>query len=102
MKIIDVPYANIDLEALESLKAQVEKLFELNEYSILLNLTNVNYLSSTGLGLLVYINNKCSENGGNFGIFGLQEYTLDMLKLTKLDSVIKVFKDKEEAQNAFS
>lgn len=102
MKIIDVPYASIDLEALESLKAQIEKLFDHNEYKLLLDLTNVNYLSSTGLGLLVYINNKCTENGGSFGIFGLQEYTLDMLKLTKLDSVIKVYKDRTEVEKIFS
>lgn len=100
--IVDVPYDSIDLEALETLKAKIEGLFIQNTFRILLNMSRVNYLSSTGLGLLVYINNKCTENGGAFGVFGLQEYTLDMLKLTKLDSVINIFKSQEDAEKIFS
>lgn len=98
--IIEVPQSNIDLEALENIKAQVEQYFSEGQYSILMDLTKVDYLSSTGLGLLVYINNKCNENGGKFGVFGLQDYTLDMLKLTKLDSVIKIYANKQEAKAA--
>ena len=100
--IIDVEFETIDLEALESIKSEADKVFESGNYNILIDLTKVTYLSSTGLGLLVYINNKCSDNNGLFGVFGLQEYTLDMLKLTKLDSVINIFEDREQAVAAFS
>lgn len=98
--IIEVPNANIDLEALESIKAQVEQYFKDGIYTILMDLSRVDYLSSTGLGLLVYINNKCNDNGGKFGVYGLQDYTLDMLKLTKLDSVIKIYSNKTEAESS--
>ncbi|MEW5820343.1 MAG: STAS domain-containing protein [Cyanobacteriota bacterium] len=102
VNVIDVPYQTIDLDALENIKSQAEKLFEVNQFRILMNMSSVDYLSSTGLGLLVYINNKCTENGGKFGVFGLQEYTLDMLKLTKLDSVINIFDTKDIAEQALS
>ena len=95
--IVDVPFSSIDLEALEKIRAEAERLFETDESKILMNLTNISYLSSTGLGLLVYLNNKCNEHAGKFGVYGLQEYTLDMMKLTKLDSVINIYKDKDEA-----
>lgn len=102
LKLIEVPFQSIDLEALEKLKNQAEDLFKNGVFSILMDMSKVNYLSSTGLGLLVYINNKCMENGGQFGVFGLQDYTLDMIKLTKLDSVISIYESQSEAQESIS
>ena len=102
VNLVDVPFTSIDIEALEQLKNIVEKLFEHNKFQIIINLSKVEYLSSTGLGLLVYINNKCSENSGGLAIYGLQDYTLEMVKLTQLDSVLNVFSSLEEAQKAFS
>lgn len=94
--IIEVPYTSIDLDALEKIKAEAEKLFSQSYFKIIMNLSKISYLSSTGLGLLVYLNNKCNDNNGKFGVFGLQDYTLEMVKLTKLDSVIKIFDNEEE------
>jgi anti-sigma B factor antagonist len=95
--VIDVPYSSIDLDALETIRSEAEKLFDENYNQIIMNLENIHYLSSTGLGLLVYLNNKCNEKAGYFAICGLQDYTMDMMKLTKLDAVINIFNTKEEA-----
>lgn len=102
LEIITISEANIDLEALDKIKTEVEAFLSKGSNRILVDLSSVNYLSSTGLGLLVYINNACNTAGGRFGIFGLQEYTLDMIKMTKLDSVISVYTDQNEAEEAFN
>jgi anti-sigma B factor antagonist len=102
VSILNVPYESIDLQALEQLKSQADQLFARKNYNIIMDMSKINYLSSTGLGLLVYINNKCNESGGNFAVCGLQEYTLDMLKLTKLDNVINIFNTLKDAEHAFS
>ena len=102
ISIIDVPFTNIDIVALEQLKNLIESLFDKNKFYIIINLSKVEYLSSTGLGLLVYINNKCTENSGGLAIFGLQDYTMDMIKLTQLDSVLNIFATQQEAEKAFT
>lgn len=101
ISVIDVPFTNIDIVALEQLKNLIESLFDKKKFYIIINLSKVEYLSSTGLGLLVYINNKCTENSGGLAIFGLQDYTLDMIKLTQLDSVLNIFTTQQEAEKAF-
>lgn len=100
-KIINVPTSVIDIEILEVVKTEVDEILDSGIMNIIMNFANLEYLSSIGLGLLVYTNNKCNDQGGNFAVCCLRDNTLDMMKLTKLDTVINIFKTEEDALEAF-
>jgi anti-anti-sigma factor len=55
-----------------------------------------------GLGALVNLNKTCKANGGKFAIFNLAPEIVEVLKITKLDRVVNIAKDRDAAIKAVS
>ena len=64
---------------------------------ILLNLTNVDFLDSSGIGLIVNLNNLANNNDIKLGLFGLNRVIKGIFNTTGIDSFIKIFKDEQQA-----
>ncbi|HEY0459408.1 MAG TPA: STAS domain-containing protein [Pyrinomonadaceae bacterium] len=87
---------NIELHNI--LRALVEK----GEKRILLNLANVTYIDSSGLGELVAGYTTLQKNGGELKILRLTERVHELMVITKLLTVFDVFDDEQEAIESFS
>jgi len=61
--------------------------------SVLLDLSDVEYISSAGLGALITIGKKVSEHGGRYALANVSSETLKVIKLTRLDKLLKIVKD---------
>lgn len=69
---------------------------------IALDMTNVEILSSVGLGMLITVSKRCKESGGRLAIFGLRNELLDLIKLTKLDRILTIIPGEADAIEAAS
>jgi anti-sigma B factor antagonist len=68
---------------------------------VLLHLGNVHYMDSSGLGELIYGYAEVSNAGGSLKLLCLREKILNMLLITKLDSIFQIFDDEEKAVRSF-
>jgi len=66
--------------------------------SVLLDLKDVEYISSAGLGALITIGKKVEEHGGRYALANVSDETLKVIKLTRLDKRLKIVKDDSKGE----
>lgn len=93
-----------DLDSFSSgyLKEHINRLFEQGVYRLVIDLSSVGFVDSAGLGQLVGALKMCFHHAGNLVLVGTNEAVTDLLRLTKLDTVFKVFDSVDEAAASFS
>jgi anti-sigma B factor antagonist len=69
---------------------------------ILLNLSDVSYIDSSGIGEMVSGFTTVTNSGGQLKLIGLSKRVKDLLQITKLYTVFEVFDDEAEAVRSFS
>ncbi len=69
---------------------------------ILLNLSDVTYIDSSGIGELVSGFTTVTNGGGHLKLVGLSKRVQDLLQITKLLTVFQVFEEEAEAVRSFA
>ena len=70
--------------------------------NVVLNLHDVNYIDSGGLGTLVSLYTSARSAGGAMKLASLSQRVGDLLQITKLLTVFEVFDDAETAAKSFN
>lgn len=83
------------------LRDKVKELSAAGTKKILLNLGEVNYIDSSGIGELVSAFTTISNNGGALKLLNLTKRVKDLLQITKLYTVFEVFDDEAQAIASF-
>jgi anti-sigma B factor antagonist len=68
---------------------------------VVLNLTDVNYIDSGGLGTLVGVYSSARAAGADIKLTGLGQRLRDVLQITKLVTVFEVYDSEPQAVAAF-
>jgi anti-anti-sigma factor len=71
-------------------------------HRVVIDCSRVTMIASAGLGLLVTLDKECKKQGGKLAICELGEQLLMVLKLTKLDRLLRIVPDQEAALKAVS
>ena len=69
---------------------------------IVINLADVNYIDSGGLGTLVGLFTSARSTGGNIKLANLTHRVGELLQVTKLVTVFEVFDGEDKAVRSFS
>ncbi len=83
------------------LRDKVKELSAGGTKKILLNLGEVNYIDSSGIGELVSAFTTISNTGGALKLLNLTKRVKDLLQITKLYTVFEVFDDEAKAIASF-
>jgi anti-sigma B factor antagonist len=83
------------------LRDAVRELLGKGRKQILLNLGNVNYIDSSGIGELVSAFTATRNQGGELKLLSLTKKVHDLLQITKLYTVFDVFDDETQAIASF-
>lgn len=83
------------------LRDQIRELLGKNEKKILLNLGDVTYIDSSGIGELVSAFTTVRNQGGELKLLNLTKKVHDLLQITKLYTVFDVKDDEATAVKAF-
>jgi anti-sigma B factor antagonist len=86
----------------ELLKDKVNSLLNQNQKKIVLNLAEVPYVDSAGLGEIVRTYTTVSRQGGSLKLLNLTKRITDLLSITKLLTVFETFESENEAVRSFS
>ena len=88
-------------EPVASLRETIRDLTSSGSKNIILNLEEVDYIDSTGLGGLVICFTSLQKGGGALKVLNLSRRNIELLVLTKLTTVFEIFNDEQEAVNSF-
>ena len=83
------------------LRDQIKDLLAKGQKKILLNLGDVNYIDSSGIGELVSAYTTVRNQGGELKLLNLTKKVHDLLQITKLYTVFDVKDDEAAAVKAF-
>ena len=84
-----------------SLRGAIRHLIEEGKKKILLNLNNVGYVDSSGIGELVSSFTTINREGGQLKLLNLSGKIRDLMVITKLHTVFDVYDDEATALNSF-
>jgi anti-sigma B factor antagonist len=83
------------------LRKTIRDLLDEQRTKILLNLADVNYIDSSGIGELVSAFTTVKNRGGDLKLLHLTKKVHDLLQLTKLFTVFDVYSDEHTALSSF-
>lgn len=83
------------------LRKTVRELLDEKRTLILLNLADVDYIDSSGIGELVSAYMGVTNRGGTLKLLQLTKKVHDLIQLTKLFTVFEVFSDEPSALRSF-
>ena len=84
-----------------SLRAAIRRLAEGGRKKVLLNLAEVGYVDSSGVGELVAAFTTLKREGGQLKLLNLTGKIRDLLAITKLLTVFDVYEDEATALSSF-
>jgi anti-sigma B factor antagonist len=98
--ILDVS-GNIDISnSPEIRKALLRELREKDVSRVVLNLSGVDYIDSSGVASLVEGLKVSRESGSRFLLFGLSDSAREVLKISRLLKLFEIFDDEAQAMGS--
>jgi anti-sigma B factor antagonist len=83
------------------LRDNFRELLAQGSKKIVLNLANVSYVDSAGLGELVGVYTTAKNQGGGVKLLNLQKKLNDLLQVTKLETVFESYDNEQKALDSF-
>lgn len=99
--IIKVETTKLDFFDGYKLQKEAELYLKENIFHIIVDLSNVNYISSRGLGILVDIHKSCQKNG-KLVLCGLSDEVMSVFKLTVLNNFFIIVDTEDDARRIMS
>jgi len=69
--------------------------------TVILDLSQVPYIDSAGLGSVVNAHVSCVNTGRHFAIVGMSDRVRTLFQMTRVESVLPIFTTIEEAESRF-
>ena len=85
-----------------ALREKIKEVLDGGQKNILVNLANVSYIDSTGVGALVGSFTTIRNQGGQMKLSNLSQRVKDILLVTKLLTVFDVYENETEGARSFA
>lgn len=98
--VIDVT-GDLDARSAGDLKLTLNEKIEAGNIWVLVNLSEVPYMDSAGLGVLVSGLKNTNRQNGDLRLWGLQPDVRNIFELTRLNKVFQIYDNEEAALSSF-
>jgi len=88
-------------EGSSTMRDALKEVLAQGHNKILLNLSEVSYIDSSGIGELVSAFTTVTNQGGQLKLNGLNKRVKDLLQITKLYTVFEVFDEESTAMRSY-
>ncbi len=79
----------------------VEGIAVAEQPRLILNMRDVEYVDSTGLGAMVMCSTRLKKSDGSAKLVHLNRRNMELIVMTKIDTIFEVFDDETDAVNSF-
>jgi anti-sigma B factor antagonist len=98
VRLIEPKLAQPDLEALQN---DLSKRIDEGARKMVINLAPVAFVDSFGIGVIAATARRISQAGGRVKLCGVGDRVKMSLTITRLDRMLEIFADEEEALRSF-
>ncbi|UCD63439.1 MAG: STAS domain-containing protein [Candidatus Zixiibacteriota bacterium] len=91
----------LDLASGSGLKDQVKDLLSREKSLLHLNLSHVDFINSSGLGVLVSIMKEARLRKGRLTLSNLASYVQEIFEITQLSHIFEIFPTESEALKSY-
>ncbi|MCH7973921.1 MAG: STAS domain-containing protein [Bacteroidetes bacterium] len=101
---VNVVYLNgfLDAHTAPVLEDSFSSLVEQNKYKLVVNLKDLDYISSAGLGVFMAFIEKMRENNGDIKLTSMNEKVFNIFDLLGFPLLYEIFDNEEAAVKKFS
>ena len=99
--VVDINGAITYADGSAKLHETVRDLLNEDNRKILLNLREVHYIDSSGLGELMRSYTSVRNQGGEMKVANLTRRVYDLLKMTRMDAIFRINDDETDAIGSF-
>ena len=92
---------SLDTNTSKGAEDEMNKLIEDGRTKLLIDLSNLDYISSSGLRILLSTSKKLKPLRGEMRICGLNETVNEVFEISGFTMIFKIFKTIEEAKASF-
>lgn len=92
----------IDTTTAPELEKKLEEQLALNKYKLIVNLENIDYVSSAGWGVFVSEIREIRENKGDLVLVNMSPDVYDVYELMEFSSILKSFDSLNDAISSFT
>ena len=89
-------------QPVDSLRQAIDETTDGGGYQLVLNLTDVPMVDSSGIGVLVRTLTSVKQRGGSLKLVNPSKFTTQTLKLVGVLNLFEVFSEEEQALNSFA
>ena len=87
----------VDLHVSPAITASLRSMVKKKPKTLVVDLSRVSYIDSSGLAALIEAMQNVEEYGGKFALAGLQETIRTIFDIARLDQVFQIFPDVDTA-----
>ena len=98
---IITPPKSINYDTVEDFKKFIQELAGKSENKMVINMKQAVYIDSSGLGMLVKAATDMRDSGGDLRLAHLNPSIEDVIKITNLNKVFKIYEDTEAAIKSY-
>jgi anti-sigma B factor antagonist len=92
----------VDEEDVEALRSAITEIIASQKAGIVLNLSDVDFIDSQGLELLLWVRDYCRQNRVSLRLAGLAENCAKILEITRLQDEFDCHAELAEAVKSFA
>ena len=100
VKIVELPGSTLNASNTKQFKQDMEQIL-LNNSKIIFDMSQMNFVDSSGCGTIAYCHKIVKEKGGELKLCNLTKPVSAIFRLIRMDRKIDIFNTQEEALNAF-
>jgi len=95
--IILMPKGDINIDSSPRLLEAFEELYSKGQRKLVLDFQDVNYIDSFGLGTLIQIQQKLSQNKGHLAFANMAEKIKYVFEISKINLMLSIFNEQNDA-----
>jgi len=92
----------IDREGARTFQDRVTQILDSGEQRLLIDFSEVTYINSPGLSVLILVAKRLEKSGGRFALAGVNDSIQKVLRISGLTSLFSIFPARSEALAALS
>ncbi len=96
------PRGHLDAHNVERFEKEILKSIESNQFNIVINCKDLNYISSAGMGIIMGYLDEIREKGGDIKLSNVNERVFEIFDLVGFTEIYDFLKEEEEAVLKFS
>lgn len=97
-KVIELS-GDVDFYCIEELRKFLFNYVKNKTPSIILDLSKIEYMDSSGIGLFVTVHKAMDKYGGQMALLNVKNDIIDLLKLATIESIFKIYNNAEEIED---